>query len=37
MTNTSRGRITVWLTSFLTGLDLTKQVKPLLMKHKQSS
>ena len=28
--------ITVWLTSYLTGLDLTKQVKLLLIQHKQS-
>ena len=33
----SRGSITVWLISFLTCLDLTKQVKLLLMQHKQSS
>ena len=29
--------ITVWLTSCLTGFDLTKQVKLMLMQHKQSS
>ena len=32
-----RGCITVWLTSCLTGLDLTKQVNLFLIKHKQSS
>ena len=32
-----KGTITVWLTSCLTGLDLTKQVNLLLIQHKQSS
>ena len=32
-----RGSITVWLTSYLTGLDLAEQVNLLLIKHKQSS
>ena len=36
-TLTIGGSITVWLTSCLTGLDLTKQVKLLLIEHKQSS
>ena len=31
------GSITVWLTSSLTGLDLTKQVKLLLLQRMQSS
>ena len=31
------GSITVQLTSCLTGLDSTKQVKLMLIKHKQSS
>ena len=29
--------ITVWMTSCLTGLDLTQEVKLLFIKHKQSS
>ena len=38
ITSSSReGSITVWLTSCLTGLDLTKQVIMLLIQHKQSS
>ena len=32
-----RRRITVWLTTCLTGLDLAKQVNMLLIKHKQSN
>ena len=32
-----RGSITVWLTSCLTGLDMTKQAKLMLIKHEQSS
>ena len=31
------GSITVWLTSGLSGLDLTKKVKLMFIKHKQSS
>ena len=36
-TLTMGGSITVWPTSCLTGLDLTKQVNLLLIQHKQSS
>jgi len=36
-TLTIGGSITVWLTSCLTGLDLTKQVNKLLNLHKKSS
>ena len=36
-TITLGGKITVWLTSCFTGLDLTKQVKLLLIQHKKAS
>ena len=36
-TLTIGGSITVWLNSFLTGLDLTQQVKLLFIQHKQNS
>ena len=32
-----RGSIIVWVTSYLTGLDLTKQVKLSIIQHEQSS
>ena len=32
-----KGSITVWMTSCLTGLDLTKQAKLMLIQHKPSS
>ena len=35
--NTIGGSMTVWLTSCITGLDQTKQVKLMLIQHKQNS
>ena len=37
LTNFVRGSITEWLTSCLTGLDLTEQVNLLFTKYKQSN
>ena len=36
-TLTIGGSITVWLTSYLTGVESTKQVKLILIQQKQSS